>query len=72
MAPLSSTKLIAKGFTQSKGIDYKETFAPMAKLITVRCLLSIAAVSHWSLHQMDVQNAFLRVDLLEEVYVKMV
>ncbi|RVW24173.1 Retrovirus-related Pol polyprotein from transposon TNT 1-94 [Vitis vinifera] len=51
-------RLVAKGFTQTYGIDYTETFAPMAKLNTIRDLLSLAANLDWPLHQFDINNVF--------------
>ena len=63
--------MVAKGFTQTYGIDYSETFAPVAKMNTVQVILSLAANFGWELQQFDVKNAFLHGELEEEIYMEL-
>jgi hypothetical protein len=66
----NKARLVAQGYTQIEGVDFDETFAPVAKLESVRILLSIACHLGFKLYQMDVKSAFLNVVLQEEVYVE--
>ena len=52
-------RLVVKGYVQSYGVDYTETFAPVARLDNIRLLFALAAHKGWEIHQMDVQSAFL-------------
>ncbi|KAH9697148.1 hypothetical protein KPL71_023495 [Citrus sinensis] len=63
-------RLVAKGFTQKEGIDYEETFSPVAMLKSIRILLSIAAVLDYEIWQMDVKTAFLNGHLEENIYMQ--
>nr|GEV67761.1 AP-4 complex subunit mu [Tanacetum cinerariifolium] len=58
------------GFRQKKGIDYFDTYAPVARITTIRLLLALIAIHNLVIHQMDVKTAFLNGDLDEEVYMK--
>eukprot|EP00253_Pinus_taeda_P005746 PITA_05746 len=61
-------RVVAKGYLQKEGIDYEETFAPIAKLNTIRLLIFLATKHRWAIHRLDVKSAFLNGELKEEVY----
>src|SRR4051795_152072 len=61
-------RLVAKGFRQIQGVDYDETFSPVAKLKSVRIMLAIVAYYDYEIWQMDVKTAFLNGDIDEELY----
>jgi hypothetical protein len=63
-------RLVAKGYKQRKGIDYGEVFAPVARLETIRLMISLAAQYRWKIYQLDVKSAFLNGFLEEEIYVE--
>jgi hypothetical protein len=58
-------QLVAKGFSQVEGIDYNETFSPIAKMNSIHLVLSLVASYKWEVHQMDVKSTFLHGDLQE-------
>jgi hypothetical protein len=63
-------RLVAKGYKQREGIDYGEVFAPVARLETIRLMISLAAQHRWKIYQLDVKSAFLNGFLEEEIYVE--
>ena len=62
-------RLVSKGYSQVHGIDYNETFSPVAKMDSIRLALAIAASRQWEVHHMDVKCAFLNRDLTEYIYI---
>src|SRR6187551_301198 len=66
----NKARLVAQGYTQVKGLDFDETFAPVARLEAIRMLLAYACSHNIKLYQMDVKSAFLNGDLSELVYVE--
>ena len=61
---------MAKGYTQKEGEDFFDTYSPVARLTTIRVLLSLAASHGLLIHQMDVKTVFLNGDLEEEIYME--
>lgn len=69
MVLLKDLKIVVeKGYTQQEGVDFHDNFFPVAKMVTVRCALSLAAMNDWLVFQMDVYNAFLQGDLNQKVF----
>ena len=63
-------RLVIQGFRQKPGTDYFDTYAPVARISTIRLLIAFAAIHNLIIHQMDVKTAFLNGDLDEYVYMK--
>ncbi|KAK4400878.1 Copia protein [Sesamum angolense] len=63
-------RLVAKGFKQKEGVDYFDTYAPIAQIASIRVLLALASTYQLNVHQMDVKTAFLNGELSEEVYME--
>lgn len=61
-------RLVVYGNHYVEGLDYNETFAPVARIVTICTFLVVTIVKHWEVHQMDVHNVFLHGDLTEELY----
>ena len=62
-------RLVTKGFAQVQGVNFHETFSPVAKFTTIRCILAIRAAVNLEIHQMDVKIAFLNGDLEEDIFI---
>nr|KAJ0215080.1 hypothetical protein LSAT_V11C300102060 [Lactuca sativa] len=63
-------RLVIQGFRQKEGIDFFDTYAPVARISTIRLLLALTAIHNLVIHRMDVKTAFLNGDLDEEIYMK--
>jgi hypothetical protein len=63
-------RFVARGFSQKEGIDYGETFAPVARYTSIRTIIALATKMKWKLHQMDIKTAFLNGVIKEEVYIE--
>jgi hypothetical protein len=63
-------RFVARGFSQVEGIDYEETFAPVARCTSIHTIIALAASMGWRLHQINVMKTFLNGEIEEEVYIE--
>ena len=63
-------RFVAKGYAQTYGVEYYDTFSPIAKMTFVWIFIFLDATYNWDLHQLDIKNAFLRGVFQEEVYME--
>ena len=61
--------MVEKVFSQVQGVDYHETFEPVAKMDSIRLVLAISAYKHWEVHHMDVKSEFLHGYIHQEIYI---
>jgi hypothetical protein len=66
----NKARLVCKGYAQIEGLDFDETFVPVARLEAIRMFLAYACHKQFKFYQMDVKSAFLNGDLKEEVYME--
>lgn len=62
------TLLVAKGYNQIKGLDYKDSFSPVAKMVTIRIFIALVTMKQWSIYQLDINNTLLHDSLDAGVY----
>jgi hypothetical protein len=63
-------RFVAREFSQKEGVDFEETFAPVARYTSIKVVISIASEMRWRIHQMDVKTVFLNGVIEEEVYIE--
>jgi hypothetical protein len=63
-------RFVVRGFSQREGVDYEETFSPVARYTSIRAVMSLVSFMGWRIHQMDVKTTFLNGIIEEEVYIE--